>query len=68
MGSAAELWDLSDPASEISMRYEHALKTVLHLGVRVTYVGSIDDQVVPLDVSWYRGIARLPAASANRPT
>jgi len=51
MGSAGELWDLSDPASEVSKRYSHALKTALDFGVRITYVGSIDDQVVPLEVS-----------------
>lgn len=50
MGSAGELWDFANPESEISKRYEHSLKTILEYGVRVTYVGSIDDQVVPLEV------------------
>ncbi|KAI0971799.1 hypothetical protein F4678DRAFT_431982 [Xylaria arbuscula] len=48
MGSAAELWQFADPASEISKRYEQALKTVVEYGARITYVGSIDDQLVPL--------------------
>ncbi|KAI0402939.1 mitochondrial protein from FMP27-domain-containing protein [Xylaria palmicola] len=48
MGSAAELWQFADPESEISTRYEHALKTVIDYGARITYVGSIDDQLVPL--------------------
>lgn len=51
MGSAAELWDFANPESEVSKRYELALKTTLDYGVRVTFVGSIDDQVVPLEVS-----------------
>ncbi|KAI1310936.1 hypothetical protein F5Y03DRAFT_344491 [Xylaria venustula] len=49
MGSAAELWQFADPASEISKRYEQALKTVVEYGARITYVGSIDDQLVPLE-------------------
>ncbi len=51
MGSASELWDFANPESEVSKRYEHALKTALNYGVRVAFVGSIDDQVVPLEVS-----------------
>ena len=51
MGSAGELWDFANADSDISKRYEHALKTALDYGVRVTFVGSIDDQVVPLEVS-----------------
>ncbi|KAI0486918.1 hypothetical protein F4859DRAFT_467573 [Xylaria cf. heliscus] len=53
MGSAAELWQFGDPESEISKRYEHALKTVVNYGARITYVGSIDDQLVPLQSALY---------------
>ncbi|KAJ2985532.1 hypothetical protein NUW58_g5478 [Xylaria curta] len=53
MGSAAELWQFADPESEVSKRYEHALKTVVDYGARITYVGSIDDQLVPLQSSLY---------------
>ncbi|KAI1180283.1 hypothetical protein F4777DRAFT_529488 [Nemania sp. FL0916] len=53
MGSAAELWQFADPGSEISKRYEHALKTVVEYGARITYVGSIDDQLVPLQSALY---------------
>ncbi|KAH6660781.1 hypothetical protein BKA67DRAFT_509001 [Truncatella angustata] len=53
MGSAAELWQFADPSSEISQRLEHAMKTVLEHGGRVTYVGSIDDQLVPLESAIY---------------
>lgn len=50
MGAAAELWDLADPLSEVSLRYEAALRDVLEYGVRITFIGSIDDQLVPLEV------------------
>jgi hypothetical protein len=50
MGSAAELWEFGNPDSEISQRYELALKAVLEYGVRITYIGSIDDQLVPMEV------------------
>ncbi|KAI0867003.1 hypothetical protein F4860DRAFT_456027 [Xylaria cubensis] len=53
MGSAAELWQFADPKSEISKRYEHALKTVVDHGGRITFVGSIDDQLVPLQSALY---------------
>ncbi|GAP89308.1 hypothetical protein SAMD00023353_3700420 [Rosellinia necatrix] len=53
MGTAAELWQFADPGSEISKRYEHALKTVVEYGARITYVGSIDDQLVPLQSALY---------------
>lgn len=78
MGTAAELWQFADPASEVSKRYEHALKTVVEYGAHITvsgpvtgftpfsfltlwanetntsqYVGSIDDQLVPLQSALY---------------
>lgn len=36
MGSAAELWQFADPGSEVSKRYEHALKKVVDYGARIT--------------------------------
>nr|XP_036583617.1 uncharacterized protein CTRU02_06255 [Colletotrichum truncatum]KAF6792760.1 hypothetical protein CTRU02_06255 [Colletotrichum truncatum] len=53
MGSANELWEFSNPDSDISKRYENALKEVLHYGVRITYIGSIDDQLVPMESAIY---------------
>ncbi|KAI1410195.1 hypothetical protein F5Y13DRAFT_168597 [Hypoxylon sp. FL1857] len=53
MGSAAELWQFADPESAISKRYRHALEVVVSYGARVTYIGSIDDQLVPLDSAIY---------------
>lgn len=53
MGSAAELWEFGDAESEISKRLEQSLQVVLEFGARVTFVGSIDDQLVPLDSAVY---------------
>ncbi|KAJ1335485.1 hypothetical protein MN608_02223 [Microdochium nivale] len=53
MGTAAELWEFGDAESEMSKRLERALQVVLDFGGRVTFVGSIDDQVVPLDSAVY---------------
>lgn len=53
MGSAAELWEFANSESEVSKRYEASLKAVLAYGVRITYVGSIDDQLVPIESAIY---------------
>lgn len=53
MGSAAELWDFGNPKSTNSQRFETALKRVLDYGARVTFIGSIDDQVVPMESAVY---------------
>ncbi|KAI1144124.1 hypothetical protein F5Y05DRAFT_363724 [Hypoxylon sp. FL0543] len=53
MGSAAELWQFADPESEISKRYQHAVEVVVSYGARITYIGSIDDQLVPLESALY---------------
>lgn len=48
-GSTAELFDFANPQSEVSSRYEQSLRVALDYGVRITYVGSIDDQLVSLE-------------------
>lgn len=53
-GSAAELFDFANPESEVSKRYEDSLRVALNYGARITYVGSIDDQLVSLEVSFIR--------------
>jgi hypothetical protein len=50
MGSAAELWEFADAKSEVSKRLEASVKVVLNYGARITFVGSIDDQLVPVEV------------------
>jgi hypothetical protein len=49
-GSAGELFDFAHPTSKVSCDYETALGTALDFGVRIAYVGSIDDQLVSLEV------------------
>jgi hypothetical protein len=50
-GSALELFEFANPNSKVSQMYENALEEVLKFGVRVVYIGSIDDQLVSLEVS-----------------
>lgn len=49
-GSAGELFEFADPESVVSKRYEESLRIALKYGVRVTFVGSIDDQLVSMEV------------------
>ena len=44
-GSAGELFDFAQPESQVSRNYRMALETALHSGVKIVYVGSMDDQV-----------------------
>jgi hypothetical protein len=49
-GSAGELFDFSNPDSKVSQDYMAALEVVLRFGARIVYAGSIDDQLVSLEV------------------
>jgi hypothetical protein len=49
-GSALELFDFGKPSSKVSMMYQDALNVTLGRGVKIVYVGSIDDQLVSLEV------------------
>lgn len=49
-GSAGELFDFAHPTTKVSRDYEAALKAALEFGVRISYIGSIDDQLVSLEV------------------
>ncbi len=49
-GSASELFEFSDSNSAVSKRYEDALRVAVKHGVRIVYVGSLDDQLVPMEV------------------
>ncbi|OAQ83818.1 hypothetical protein VFPBJ_02585 [Purpureocillium lilacinum] len=53
MGSAAELWDFGNPSSANSQRFEAAMRRVLAYGARITFIGSIDDQLVPMESAVY---------------
>ena len=50
-GTAGELFDFAQADSQVSKTYETALSSALRFGVRILYVGSIDDQLVSLEVS-----------------
>ena len=50
-GNALELFDFCDSKTRVSRAYAEALEECLRHGVRITYVGSLDDQVVSLDSS-----------------
>ncbi|OOQ89368.1 hypothetical protein PEBR_27637 [Penicillium brasilianum] len=52
-GSAGELFDFELPFSKVSKEYETALKRALDFGVRISYIGSIDDQLVSLESSLF---------------
>ena len=49
-GSAGELFEFALPDSQVSKDYEAALDVALRFGVKTVYVGSIDDQLVSLEV------------------
>jgi hypothetical protein len=48
--SATELFEFAEAQSTVSRKYEEALRIAMKYGVRVTYCGSIDDQVVSMEV------------------
>lgn len=50
-GSAGELFDFGRPDSQVSKDYRAALDVALNFGVRITFVGSMDDQLVSLEVN-----------------
>jgi len=45
-----ELFELGDAESAVSKEYAKSLRIALKHGVRVTYCGSIDDQLVSMEV------------------
>ena len=49
-GSAGELFEFANSESSVSKRYEDALRVAVKYGVRITYCGSIDDQLVSMEV------------------
>ena len=53
-GVAGELFDFAQPDSQVSKDYAAALNVSLRFGTRLTFVGSLDDQLVSLEVSRLR--------------
>ncbi|KAI9718414.1 MAG: hypothetical protein M1812_004135 [Candelaria pacifica] len=56
-GSAGELFEFSRPESTVSKNYEESLRIAVKHGVRITYIGSIDDQLVSLESSIFSTIS-----------
>ncbi|KAJ5568512.1 hypothetical protein N7450_010998 [Penicillium hetheringtonii] len=56
-GSAGELFEFELPSSKVSKDYEAALRCALDFGARISYIGSIDDQLVSLESSLFSPIA-----------
>lgn len=56
-GSASELFEFSRPQSTVSQDYMKALEEILKYGVKLVYVGSIDDQLVSLESSTFSNIS-----------
>ncbi|KAI9794741.1 MAG: hypothetical protein M1835_006372 [Candelina submexicana] len=56
-GSAGELFEFSRPESTVSKNYEESLRVAVKHGVRITYIGSIDDQLVSLESSTFSNIS-----------
>ncbi|KAJ6119700.1 hypothetical protein N7523_003980 [Penicillium sp. IBT 18751x] len=56
-GSAGELFEFELPFSQVSKDYEASLKCCLDFGVRISYVGSIDDQLVSLESALFSPIS-----------
>lgn len=52
-GSALELFDFCDSTSEVSRSYFEAVDICLRHGVRISYIGSLDDQLVSLESSLF---------------
>ena len=58
-GTTAELFDFGDPESTVSKTYQNAVETNVRYGVKMTYIGSIDDQLVSMESSTF-GPAQHP--------
>jgi hypothetical protein len=56
-GSAGELFEFALPYSQVSKDYESAIRTCIDFGVRISYVGSIDDQLVSLESSLFSPVS-----------
>ncbi|KAK6333405.1 hypothetical protein TWF718_011217 [Orbilia javanica] len=56
-GSAKEMFEFSSPESEVSLQYIESLTAVLAHGVKLVFVGSIDDQLVSLYSSTFSNIS-----------
>nr|CAG8478046.1 10218_t:CDS:2 [Entrophospora candida] len=54
--AARELFEFMHPDSGVAIKYRNSLKLIINDGVKIVYVGSMDDQVVPLYSSLFTGV------------
>ncbi|GAA5962794.1 hypothetical protein JCM3765_001521 [Sporobolomyces pararoseus] len=55
--AARELFDFQDAESVVSIKFLESLRLILNAGIKVTVVGSINDQVVPLYSALFSGVS-----------
>ncbi|GAA6005628.1 hypothetical protein JCM11491_003706 [Sporobolomyces phaffii] len=55
--AARELFEYQDAESVVSIKFLESLRMVLNAGIKVTVVGSINDQVVPLYSALFSGVS-----------
>ncbi|TKA78690.1 hypothetical protein B0A55_04504 [Friedmanniomyces simplex] len=63
-GSASELFEFCDSHSKVSKMYAEALDICLRHGVRTTFIGGLDDQLVSLESSLYAPLSHPYVARA----
>lgn len=56
-GTALELFEFNSSSSKVSRAYAESIDACLRHGVRVTFIGSIDDQLVSLESSLYSSLS-----------
>ena len=66
-GSAVELFEFNRPDSRVSKDYAAQLEVVLRHGVRITYIGSIDDQLVSLEVRQWKELIMIAGLTIDSP-
>ncbi|GAA5935304.1 uncharacterized protein JCM15063_000995 [Sporobolomyces koalae] len=54
--AARELFEFQDAESVVSIKFLESLRVILNAGIKVTVVGSINDQVVPLYSALFSGV------------
>ncbi|GAA5975990.1 hypothetical protein JCM10908_005349 [Rhodotorula pacifica] len=54
---ARELFDFQNPDSIAAIKFLEALRIILHAGVKITTIASLNDQVVPLYSALFSGVA-----------
>ncbi|GAA5909464.1 uncharacterized protein JCM6883_003953 [Sporobolomyces salmoneus] len=55
--AAKELFEFQDAESVVSIRFLESLRVILNSGIKVTVVGSLNDQVVPLYSALFSGVS-----------